>query len=302
MAVYEVLGLARSLCEVLHGETDMIPTPSALLKDPNEDVVEMSKATFFDMITLQADLLAMASILAFLRTNYIGQKKLCLSEGKLKGVVSRALACLDALGKQAASAALLLLTDASLQSWTVTPSFASKWIESTQNVTGVLKRLCFSYVVEALENLGQETLMTTPKYEHILSDAKYIKSQVKQTLLDWKDRGSVCDRAGELHKAITSASSCYVVLGLGLKLEEDRDWKDTVVAAMGSFAAAKKAVYVICGASIVQTKVSVEQVTSAQKFLASNKTVLPAALLAELQKIVGPNKRNKRKADCLRGS
>ena len=82
-------------------------------------------------------------------------------------------------------------------------------------------------------------------------------------------------------------------------MEEDRDWKDTVITALGSFAAAKQAVYVISGASIVQTKVSVEQVTSAQKFLASNRTVLPAALLVELQKIVGPNKR---KADSLRSS
>ena len=85
-------------------------------------------------------------------------------------------------------------------------------------------------------------------------------------------------------------------------MEEDRDWKDTVIAAMGSFMDAKKVIYVISHAAVVQDETGSGQVASAQKLLAKGHTGMPAALLAELQKIVGPNKRNKRKADCLRGS
>lgn len=169
--------------------------------------------------------------------------------------------------------------------WLVPPIFMDKWMKLFVPVVLDLKRVFFSYVLQDVLKLSDVMMASIPKYEHILNDQLYVKHMVKRQLIDWSGRQLLTDRAVELHMAIASMVQLYKKLGLGTNATDDLEWADVFSTLDETLKAAKKVVYIIAHATVIQSEEGSQRQAAAK--LLAKKHEVPMPLITELQKIAG---------------
>lgn len=298
----QLYDLSASICNVMYGEVDdlQVQLPVGMAANPDKASITIGKALLYEALGLYANVVTIGSFLAFVSKYHIGSQKMCMSENKLKQVLVRAIVFIEKMGLQAKSRLQSLQDCGELSVLTPNPAQVGEWLDRLPFSLNVLKRSVFAFVVDALNSFSQKVVNSIPPYDHLINNEKYIKSQVKKTLLDWSGRVLLSERSVELHKLVASASAAYASLGLGDKMEDDCEWKDVIGTISGCLAAAKKAIYVIAYATVVQLEAGSKQVASARALAAKDHDI-PKALMDEVLRISGVAKQASKRSASASG-
>jgi hypothetical protein len=96
-----------------------------------------------------------------------------------------------------------------------------------------------------------EVVKVTPKYDHIISDDRFVVALAKKHILGWPSRSQLNDSTVALHRAIADASRIYTTLVPGNTLTEDDQFKAFMQVATSALTDGMHAVTVIAALSIL---------------------------------------------------
>jgi hypothetical protein len=142
--------------------------------------------------------------------------------------------------------------------------------------------IVYKAVLSDLSDLAQSLEGDVPKFEHFISDTKFVKSLAARHLMDSAKRDNVSKVSVELYNAIREATSWKatnrMVIPPGLVKFE----AEALEFAQSPFDHATKAALVIAGCNVLLELSGKERVDGAAKLLATRREQIPKALVAEL--------------------
>ena len=201
--------------------------------------------------------------------NFVRQKTIHVT-GQVDGIISR-------LGDQLESEQLL-----------VSGSSIKVWLQAVAAIMPLIARGLVLQVLGLASTVASDVQRFTPKWDHLVTDERVNMTLAKKGLLQCPSRQELNEKSVLLFHCIADTSRLYTHWGLMPEISGDSDFKEDLDLANGIWTAAVKAITMIaCVNTFVNLK-GEEQATSSAGLIKKKSSIIPAALLAELQKY-GPS-------------
>ena len=115
-----------------------------------------------------------------------------------------------------------------------------------------MKRAILTTIIDDMYTVAETVAKYTPSFGHVVSDASYHPKLATKQLLDSIAKDRIAEESGVLCTMMTHCSGVHWTWGMTPGLQEDSEWAERIAFARSAFNAAKTALVVIAGITIVE--------------------------------------------------
>ena len=211
-----------------------------------------------------------------------------VKDRRLKGEVELAMSfCKQKCGELnslLAKASPELTKSTSGDGWIFPLASAKAWLEQALGIVPVMAK---HLVVEALAStvsVAHDLAKVTPPWSTVVTDEKVNKNLARKGLLQWPSRDRLNNLSVLLFHCTADVARLHTTWSLQPDLGVDPDTKDDVDLSQGIWKEAVKAITMIACVNTLYELTGDEKINKAKELLAKKRSVMPKALLAEMEK------------------
>jgi hypothetical protein len=162
----------------------------------------------------------------------------------------------------------------------------STWLSTVTDAFPEMCCLVVNGLIASVQHLTKIVQSHTPAYKHFLNDTMCTGKLVKARLINFAHKDALTQESVQLFKCLAEVARFRKKFSITPSSDSEDVHAEVINLARGAFSEAKTVMTLAAASLVVYERTGDEQLREAREWMASKATILPKALLKELQTIV----------------